>query len=359
MAKHATLPRDMLKLFNFAAMNPIQGPMMTQQMMLPAVMLQQMEQQEREMHRMGQIMAVDAEKAAQREHDEKQSVSIGGATEREEVSTTSFNLVYYNPETDEVQIIKEHVSINLKEYTQLQKPDAEMQKLGSGVQKVGEPIKYAAQTAMALDQSVGQKSTYPLYMNVAVPLATRVVDPIKLEIALQKIEVESPKPFGGGAAVMVTSRIFDKVGHKLEKEGIHAEIVAVDTLREVEELRAETLHQLDEQIKAFEHVIEELEVTDVPMQDLIKELPPLSRERYAALLKQQQELAETLLVDMLIADLEFLIVVKTKLKKMGLRDLLGTLSKIGKISGIGTIIHKEGGGGDDDDEDKEEDKKSK
>ena len=340
MAKHATLPQNMLDLFDFAAMNPIEGPLMAQEMMLPVILLQQMELQDREMQRTNQMIAADAERISQAEHEEKQSVSSGDLTETEGISTTEFNLVYYNPETDEAQVIKEHVSTNVSDYAQ---------KL-----KVGEP---AAQTAMAIDQSVGQKSTYPLYMNVATPIAREVPDPIKIQIALERIEIESPKPFGGAAGVMVAPQAFDKVERQLEKEGIESEIVAVETLRQVEDLRQETVHQLDGQIKAFEHVIEELEVTDIPMEELVAELPPLSAERYLALLREQRKIAETVVVDMLIADLEFLVVVKGKLKRMGLRELLDTLRKLGKAN-VGAVIHKEGGGGDDDEEeDKEEGEK--
>ena len=344
MSKHAMLPKGMLNLFDFAAVNPIQGPLMTQEMMLPAIMLQQMEQQEREMHRMSQAMAGDAEKVVQEHHDEKHSVASGNVTETDTLSTTSFNLVYYNPETNEMQVVKEHVSINVNDYSQKQ--------------KVGAPIT-AAQTAMAMDQSVGQKSTFPMYMNVATPLMTQVVDPYKLEDALKKIEIESPKPFGGSAGIVVAPEIFDKVEQKIENEGIHAEVVAVDTLRQVEELRGETLHQLDLQIAAFEHVIEELEVTDIPMEDLVTELHPLSSKRYLVLLKEQKQIAETVVVDMLIADLEFLVVVKAKLKKMGLRDLMDTLNKLGKIPGIGRIIQKKSGGDDDNGEDEEEEEEEK
>lgn len=335
--KHAMLPKGMLDLFDFAAMHPIQGPMMTQQMMLPTVMLQSIEQQEREMHRLGQAMADDAEKVAQDHHEEKHSVSTEEASQTEDISTTSFSLVYYNPELNEMQVIKDEVHTNVSDYSQNQKP--------------GQPG-YAAQAAMALDQSVGQKSTYPLYMNVATPLAMQVVDPIRLEIALKKIEIESPKPFGGSTGMSVTPQVFDKVEHQIGKDGIEAEIVAVETLREVEQVRTETIHQVDLQIKQFEHVIEELEVTDIPMETLVKELPPLSKERYITLLKEQKQIAETVVVDMLIADLEFLLAIKKGLRKMGLRDLLDTISKMGKIPGLAGIIFKEGGDDDDKDEDK-------
>ncbi|MCP4647438.1 MAG: hypothetical protein GY852_06850 [bacterium] len=342
MAKHAMLPKGMLQLFDFAAMNPIQGPLMTQQMMLPAVLLQAMEQQERELHRMSQSLAGDAEKDAQEHHEEKHSVSTEEASETEGISTTSFSLVYYNPETDEVQVIKEKVSTSTTDYIQKQ--------------KVGQPIQNAAQAAMALDQSVGQKSTYPLYTNVATPLARQVVDPIKLEIALNKIEIESPKPFGGSPGMIVAPEVFDKVEHQIEKEGIQGEIVAVETLRQVEEIRAETIHQVEIQIHAFEHVIEELEVTDIPMETLVMELPPLSKERYVTLLKSQKKIAETVVVDMLIADLEFLLAVKKRVKGMGLRDLLETIRKMGKIPGLSGMKFMGGGDDDDKDKDKEESK---
>ncbi len=156
--------------------------------------------------------------------------------------------------------------------------------------------------------------------------------------------------------MVVTPQVFDKVEAQIAKEGIEAEIVAIDTLKQVEGLRVETLTQLDRQIKAFEHVIEELEVTDISMKKLVKELPHLSKARYLALLKHEKKIAETIVVDMLIADLEFLIVVKENIAKSGLRGILNTLKKLGKLPALG-VIQKSGGGGDDDDEEEEEKKK--
>ena len=294
---------------------------MTQQMMMPMVMLQNIEQQEREMQRMGQILAGDAEKSIREQHEQKTISSSEEATKGESTSSTTFNLVYYNPELGESQVVGGEITIKISDYEKKEKGVA--------------AVPFAPQTAMSVDQSVGEKSTYPLYMNIATPLAREVVDPVKLEIALDRIEIESPKPFGGGAAVFVAPVVFDRVEHAIQKEGLHEEIVAVELLRETESMRKETVHQLDEQIKSFEHVIEEIEVTDIPVETLVEELPPMSRGRYAALLRAQTRIAETVVVDMLIADLEFLIVVKQKLKKMGLRELINTLRKLGKVPGLG------------------------
>lgn len=321
MPKHSMLSKKMSDFFDFAAINPIQGPLMTQQMMMPMVLLRMLEQQEREMQLISQAFAEEADKSIRAQHEQKTLSSSEEATKGESTSSTSFSLVYYNPETNEMQVVEEEFTIKLSDYEKKEKGVA--------------AIPFAPQTAMAVDQSLGEKSTYPLYMNVATPLAREVIDPVKLEIALSKIEIESPKPFGGGAAVFVAPQVFDKVEHALQKEGIHEEIVAVEMLKEVESMRKETVHQLDEQIKSFEHVIEEIEVTDVPVEELVEELPPLSRERYSMLLKKQKMIAETVVVDMLIADLEFLIVVKKKLKTMGLRELVETLKKLGKFPSLG------------------------
>lgn len=362
MPKHAKLSSQVMNLFDFAAMNPMEGPLMASQLALPAVMLQVMEQQEREIHRMGATLAADAEKAAQTHHEEKQSVSTEDSVSEQETSHTSFNLIYYNPETNNTEVIKEDVGISVSDYMAKEKqkpakPEGAGSPAPSSAQVQGEaPNLYsptpqeAAMTAMALDQSVGQKSTYPLYMNVATPLARSVVDPIKLEAALSRIEIESPKPFGGAAGMIVAPEVFARVEMQVRHEGIEEEVVALETLREVEVLREETVHQLDKEIKAFEHVIDEVEVTDTPVKKLVGELPLLSKERYLALLKHEKKIAETIIVDMLIADLEFLIVVKERVKGSGLRDLLNTLKKLGRTPVLSRIRKSGGGGGRDEDD---------
>lgn len=428
--KHSMLDPKMLELFDFAAANPMQGPLMTTQMMMPAVFLQMMERHELDMHRLDQMLAGDAEKAVQEQHEERVSAPLEHASEGEgleqETEHTSFNLIYYNPETEEAQVIQESVEAKISDYAvkgkkakaasagtaaaplraadYMEASSAEGAQAPAGTQEaaparkresaiqgtasgasasaqsvfspatqfaINSPAYLAAKTSMSVDQAVGQKSTYPLYTNVATPLAREVVDPIRLEMALKKIEVESPKPFGGQTGVAVAPMVFDKVEERIKHEGIEAEIVPVDTLhgvevkaagehpeitaldalRKLEAMRVESLHQIDEQIKAFEHVIEELEVTDEPMEKLLELLPPLSRKRYLALLEHERKIAETLVVDMLIADLEFLVIVKEALGKKGLRGLVDTLKKLGKLPA--PVVQKSGGGGDDDDEDVE------
>lgn len=386
MAKHAMLPSKMLELFDFAAANPMQGPLMTTQMMMPAVLLQMFQSHEQDLHRFEQMLAGEAEKNVQEQHEERTSAALQNTTEGEgmeqETEHTSFSLIYYNPETEQVQVIKEEVEAKIADYAVKGKKGTTssmglraadyMQGAGSPASaqmaglSPGTPEYLAAKTAMSVDQAVGQKSTYPLYMNVATPLAREVIDPIRLEIALKKIEIQSPKPFGGAAGVAIAPQVFDRVEEQIKREGIEEEIVAVDRigaegakhagekpeivalrlLREIECRRVESIHQLEMQIKAFEKVIEELEVTDEPMEKVLALLPPLSKARYLALLKHEKEMAETLVVDLLIADLEFLVIVRDTIKKNGLRGIIDTLKKLGRVAA--PVIQKSGGGGDDD-----------
>ncbi len=401
MARHAMLPSKMLELFDFAAENPMQGPLMTSQMMMPAVLLQMLESHEQDMHRFDQMLAGDAEKSVQEQHEERTSASLQNVSEGEgieqETESTSFSLIYYNPETEQTQVVREEVKAKISDYAvkrsgpkitspvefraadYMQHAAAAVEiaaaSKAAGAAKTalspGSPEYVEAKTAMAIDQAVGQKSTYPMYMNVASPLAREVIDPIRLEIALKKIEIQAPKPFGGAAAVAIAPQVFDKVEEQVKREGIEPEIVAVDrietmdakpagenpeivaleVLREIEGKRMESIHQLEVQIKAFEKAIEELEVTDEPMEKVLGLLPPLSKERYLALLEHEKKIAETLVVDLLIADLEFLVIVRDTVKKNGLRGMIDTLKKLGKAAA--PIIQKSGGG-DGDDEGKPE-----
>jgi hypothetical protein len=209
MSKHSLLDPKMLELFDFAAANPMQGPLMTTQLMMPAVMLQMLEMHEQDMHRLDQMLAGDAEKSLFSQHEEKTSAQLEGKESEEgmgqDTDSTSFNLIYYNPETNEAQIIKEEVTTTISEYAVKEKKSkvgtepappravdymqqnqaaavaqqaqAAAQQSTAQAQKapdshsvsspqtqfeINSPEYLSAKTAMSIDQAVGQKSTYPI-----------------------------------------------------------------------------------------------------------------------------------------------------------------------------------------------------
>lgn len=328
MAKSKMLPSDLLELFSFAAANPMAAPLMQNpaQTVAPILLLQLMDQQQRELARSSQSVYEGSKKVVEQKHSEdKKKVSTDESRQVQDMEKVSFNLVYYNPVLKETQVIPEEVSACISDYSKKHKAPLTGNDLAE------------AQGQMAADIAAGQKSAYSIYTNIATPLALEKVDEIKLEEALKKIEIETPKPFGGGAAVMVKPEVFDRLEHELKQEGLKQEIVAVEVIKTADRSRQGAIKQIDAVIASFEKVIAELEETEKPMDKVIKALPALSRDRYLLLLKKKKKIAETQVVDMLIGDLEFLTVVKKRLKKMSIRELLDTLKRLKKLEGLAVI----------------------
>jgi hypothetical protein len=328
MSKSRMFPGSLLDIFDFAAANPMTASLMQNpsQAIAPILLLQLIEQSNREINRLSQSMNEGSKKAMQQKHTEdKKMTSTEESMQTQDMERVSFNLVYYNPILNETQVIPEEVSACVSDYAKKTKAQLSEEQLAQ------------ARAAMAADLAAGEKSTYPIYANIASPLVMERVDPVKLEIALSKIEIETPKPFGGGAAVLIRPEIFDRLEHQLKDEGLKQEIVAVEVIKNVEYSRRDVLKQIEVIIASFEKVITELEETEKPMDKVVKDLPELSRQRYLLLLKRKKKVAETLVVDMLITDLEFLIVVKKKLKKMSIRELIDTLKRLKRLEGLAVI----------------------
>ncbi len=328
MAKSRMLPGGLVEIFDFAAANPMAASLMQNpsQAIAPILLLQLMEQSNREVNRLSESMHEGSKKAIQQKHSEdKKTTSTEESTQVQDVEKVSFNLVYYNPILNETQVIPEEVSASVSDYAKKTKGKSTEEQLED------------ARAAMAVDLAAGEKSTYPIYTNIATLLVTQQVDPIKLEIALSKIEIETPKPFGGGAAVLIKPEVFDRLEHELKDEGLKQEIVALEVIKNVEHSRQDVIKEIEVVSASFEKVITELEETEKPMNKAIKELPELSRQRYSLLLKRRKKVAETLVVDMLITDLEFLTVVKKKLKTMSIRELIDTLKRLKRLEGLAVI----------------------
>lgn len=328
MSKTRMLPGSLVEIFDFAAANPMAAQLMTNpaQAVAPILLLQIIEQQQRDMNRLSQSFYEGSKKASQQKHNEdKKSVSTEESTQTQDMEKVSFNLVYYNPFLKEVQVIPEEISSCVSDYSKKTKG------------QLGEKELAEARGAMAVDLAAGEKSAYPIYANIASPLVMQQVDPVKLEIALSKIEIETPKPFGGGAAVLIRPEVFDRLEQQLKDEGLKQEVVAVEVIKNVEHSRNDLLKQIDTIIASFEKVIAELEETEKPMEKVVKALPSLSRQRYSLLLKRKKKIAETLVVDMLIADLEFLTIVKKRLKKMSIRELIDALKRLKRLEGLAVI----------------------
>ena len=190
---------------------------------------------------------------------------------------------------------------------------------------------YSSPEQKAVEESVSQKSTYPVYSLVTSPLMRTKVNPYILEAVLSRIEVVSPSPFGGGAPMSLASPEEKAAMREIADDGTAAEIVAVEAIRELADRKAAVEKELDREIVALEEAVQALQETDAPEKKIMEKLPPLSRARFQALLRSKKKVERTLLVDLLLLDAEFLVTFRKSLAKAGLRKLADILKKFRKM----------------------------
>lgn len=298
------------QIFDFSQISPLlEQRMVMNQMVMPMLLLSSIQRQaELGMQQVSQSMAEIAEKEVREDRLSRSEIKTSDSkTKLDSVETKSFALLYYNPELREVEVVEE--SINLSNSA------------------------YSGPEQQAVEEAAGQKSMLGPYSMIAQPTLRTKIDPYILESVLSQIEVENPKPFGGGAAVHVPNPTFTAVERKLQAEGITEEIVALGAIREVQSRKESLVREMGREIIVFEQTVKALQDTDRKAEKILEKLPPLSRVRYLALMRNKKELERTTIVDMLIADIEFLEAAKKKLKGMSLRRLSDVIRKFKGILG--------------------------
>ncbi len=292
------------QLFDFAHVDPmLEQKMIMDQMMLPLLLIQIQRQSELGYQQMAQAMAGESEKAIREDRISKSETKTSDKkTKSETGEVTEFTIVYYNPELQKVEAIAEETTI--------------------------ETDIYSSPEEQVIEESVGQKSMYSAYSMIAQPVLREKIDPYILQSVLSQIEVHTPGPFGGAAAVEVSGHAFAKLEHRLQAEGLNEHVVAVQALREINVHKEALIRTIGKEILVLEDAIKSLQETDKSEKRIIEKLPPLSRIRYQALLKKKAKVERTLLADLLISDVEFLEAMKKRLKKMGLREFLKIADKL-------------------------------
>ena len=297
----------MAQFFKFGQVSPLMEQMLLAQTLSAPILFLQKKYAEEELYRMGQAMREEAEEGAREERT--QAVTEGPEVkggEHKETAATHFTLLYYNPELKKTEVIQEDITLKYSDYS-------------SPEQK-------------AVEESVSQKSTFPVYSMVTSPLMRTKVNPYILEAVLSRIEVVSPSPFGGGAPASLTSPEERAAMQEIVDDGTAAEVVAVEAIREVADRKAVVEEELDKEIIALEEAVQALQETDTPEKKIVEKLPPLSRARFLALLRKRKKVERTLLADLLLLDAEFLVTFRKTLAKTGLRKLAEVLKKFKKMS---------------------------
>jgi hypothetical protein len=300
------------QLFDFSQISPLlEQRLAMDQMMAPLLLLQMQRQFELSYQQMSQAMAEESEKAIREDRVSRTETKTSDTkTKLESGEVTQFSLMYYNPELKKVEMVEETITI---------KSDS-----------------YSSPEQQAVEEAAGQKSMQGPYGLIAQPTLHEKINPYILDSVLSRIEVELPKPFGGGAA-HVPAAAFVAVERKMQAEGQEDEIVALNALREMQVRKESLIKSVGAEIIALEQAVKALQDSDRKEDKIIDKLPPLSRIRYLALLRRRKGLERTLLADLLIADLEFMEAVKKSLKGLSLRELAGIVRKfrglVGKAEG--------------------------
>jgi hypothetical protein len=295
--------RKFLELFDFSQMSPLlEQKIALQQMMAPMLLVQMEQEAERSYQQLSQAMAEEAERSIREDRVSRtEEKTSDKKTKTESGEVVEFHILYYNPELGKVETIDEKMTLQTDQYSS---PEQQ-----------------------AVEETVGQKSIAPSYEMIAQPTMHEKVNPYMLEYILSRIEIDTPGPFKGGAAVHIPHTAFARLENRLQAEGLTAEVVALEALRQVQVRKESLVEEIGKEIIALEEAIQSLQETDKKSSRILDKLPPLSRIRYQALLKRKKKVERTLLADLLISDVEFLEAIKSKLKKMGPRQFVNMLKK--------------------------------
>ena len=291
------------QMFDFSQMSPlIEQRMLLEQMMLPMLLMQIRMHSERSYQQMSQAMAEESEREIRGDMlSRSETKTSDKKTKFESGETTEFSLMYYNPELRKVEVVEEKISMRSDTYSS---PEQQ-----------------------TVEEAVAQKSMFGPYSMIASPIMLEKINPYILESVLSKIEVGSPGPFGGSAAVHIPNQAFAQLEHKMQKEGAEEEIVALGALKEIQGNKDLFIKAVGKEILVLEEAIKALQETEKKEEKILERLPALSRIRYLALLKKKASLERTLVADLLISDVEFLEAMRKRLKKMSMRDFVEIAKK--------------------------------
>ncbi len=231
------------------------------------------------------VLAQSAGESANRTRtvDEKQA----GKSESE--STKTYVITYYNPELHKAEVLETKSSIHIQD-----------------------------DVKRTVEESLGMQSLYPLYALIASPMIRQEVVPWKLEQILAEREYATPPPFAGGAGAVPVRAVAQSQAEIVAAKK-EADIVK-ESAAEAMARREKAAMATDEEIILLEEAVEALRKGE-NADRVLDRLPPLSRARYAAVLRRKR-LGVQAVIQLLIRDATFLKTVKEKLQALGFNDLV-------------------------------------
>lgn len=227
---------------------------------------------------------------------EGRHVESGTAEIDRQSDVRSFDIAYENPVTHKMEVMHaktETISTNIKN-----------------------PIQKALKTG----------STYAVYKFITTPIYIERIDPYIWEQAMKKIEITSPKPFGGGVAIPIIKVVQANKKIKAEKK---AEVVRT-SLIEVKRRKRIVRKKIDKQIVVLEMAVKALRKKK-PLPKIIEKLPRRIRALLLVKLRNKKKVDNEIVEMMLLDDIKFLEALKIKLGKMGLKDFIRLATALKKL----------------------------
>jgi hypothetical protein len=215
-------------------------------------------------------------------------------TETEQGESRHYAITYFNPATGKSEVLSLVSSIRIKDYAK-----------------------------SVVDESVGLRSTYPIYSFIASPLVQTVIDPYKLQEIKDNMEYGTPPKFGGAMAVRCETKPVVKIVPLSRKE------VQKNMFGEAMMRKQLTRNRVEEEIILLEKAVQDLKA-HMGAEEAIKRLPALSRARFQAALRKKH-LSPIVVLGLMEKDVSFLKNVKKKLDAMSRNDLLDLARAMWKL----------------------------
>lgn len=210
-------------------------------------------------------------------------VKIGA---KDEALEEKYKITYYNPETKRSDVLETTIKIRVDDTAEKK-----------------------------IEEALGMHSVYPVYAFITTPIIKREMSPYLLEQIIKEREYGTPPPFGGAAAIKLSSP------HIVveERRRKRAESAIIETIKRKER----TEKRLAKEIIIMEKAIEELKKGKQPTK-VLRKLGPLTRARFLAALRKRN-LTNAMMILLMEEDAKFLRSMKKKLELLSFDDLLGLI----------------------------------
>jgi hypothetical protein len=237
------------------------------------------------------VLLADAQ-SSEGSGDTKSSVESG--SEKEDKEDRKYSLTYYNPLLKKAEVLAVTSTIKIKD-----------------------------QVKKNVEESVGERSTYPIYEYVANPIMSKEINPYILQDIRDNMEFMTPPKFG--AASMVKAP-----GPQSKIVAVDQKQVARDAVMESVQRKEKAQTEVESEIVTIQKVQEEIREHRKSTEKALEDLPGLTKERFLAVYRKKK-LSDSQLLRLLEKDVSFLKSMRNKLKNLSVEELIELAKTLKKL----------------------------